>query len=368
MDDLFFIPTGDYLRQFIGNPMVKASDIKALLKKRGSHSSSSDKKILGPILIKTGISPCEFEELKECIQAKEENPKIQTRKMEWCSSSTLIDALPYDFDFSKIVDDPFGIVSLSNSPMFTSAGDGKNPNHIIAEIVIKREDKTKNFGVDSNEYKCSVELEIDEGNIDLNLTFTHSSKETLDVINKLSKIIEKHFLDKNYTKKIDVKRLLFSDFDNESRMDFFINLAKFNESYFYYNDTKKVHITPDNTISGRLPAELEWAEQKVKDLMFKGNDLDSSIFLVVPKVKKYLRLHSISCNFDFKYKGSEGTCLIKFYFPDSENDAISELFVEVERMNLKIKLSNKNKSQIKTDILRILDKKKIEFYDKFRKI
>ncbi|MBN8090761.1 hypothetical protein J0J26_22750 [Vibrio vulnificus] len=53
----FFIPTGDYLRQFIGNSMIKAGDVRDILKKRGIFSSSNDKKVLGPLLVKTGISP-----------------------------------------------------------------------------------------------------------------------------------------------------------------------------------------------------------------------------------------------------------------------------------------------------------------------
>lgn len=148
MTDLFFIPTGDYLRQFIGNTMIKPADIKCILKKRGIFSSSNDKKILGPILVKSGISPVEFEVLKESIQTKEENPKIQSRKLKWKSDDSLLEAIPHDFDFSNLIDDPFGTISIDNAPVFTAAGDGKDINHIIAEIMIKRNDKTKNFGDD----------------------------------------------------------------------------------------------------------------------------------------------------------------------------------------------------------------------------
>lgn len=44
-----FIPVGDVLRQFLANPMIKASDLKQILQSRGCFSSSNDKKSVGTI-------------------------------------------------------------------------------------------------------------------------------------------------------------------------------------------------------------------------------------------------------------------------------------------------------------------------------
>ena len=77
------------------------------------------------------------------LRTKEENPKIQSLKLKWRSNDCLLDAIPHDFDFSNLIDDPFGTISIDNSPVFTVAGNGKDSNHLIAEITLKRNDKTR---------------------------------------------------------------------------------------------------------------------------------------------------------------------------------------------------------------------------------
>lgn len=360
----FFIPTGDFLRQFIGNQMIKASDIRDILRQRGLFSSSNDKKILGPLLVKTGVSPEEFETLKEAVKTKEENPKVQTRKLQWISDETLIDAIPHDFDFSDLIDDPFGVVTIDNDPTFSLHGDGSNPNHLIADIVIKRTDKTKNFGDDVSYHNCSIELKLDENNhIDLNLTIKHSSKDSLTVINKVSRRVHKHLQDAGYVSNAPMQRILFGDFTNENRINFLIELAKSREMYLYYKDLKKVYFSPDENILGDKPKEIEWFEKKIKDLMFKGENLDSSIYLIKPELKKHLKLYSISSSHEINDDNHEGTCVLNLYFQDMENG--SELMMEVDALNIKQKLQSENKSEIKLQILRFLEEKKIELYNKY---
>lgn len=364
MSDLFFIPTGDYLRQFIGNPMIKAADIREILKRRGNFSSSNDKKVLGPLLVKTGVSPEEFETLKESIQTKEENPKVQTRKLQWNSEETLVDAIPHDFDFCDLIDDPFGISSIDNDPTFSLAGEGKDPNHLIAEIVIKRNDKTKNFGDDITYHHCSIEMKLDEyNNIDLNLTVKHSSKESLNVINKVSRRVHKHLKENNYVSEEAMQQILFGDFTNENRINFLIELAKSKEMYLYYKDIKKVYFSPDENVKGNKPPEIEWFEKKIKDLMFKGENLDSSMYLFKPELKKHLKLYSVSSSHELNDDKHQGTCVINLYFQDMESN--SELMMEVDNLKIQQKLANENKSEIKLQILKFLESKKLELYNKY---
>ncbi|ELA6645885.1 hypothetical protein RB979_001389 [Vibrio alginolyticus] len=360
----FFIPTGDYLRQFIGNSMIKGGDIRDILKKRGTFSSSNDKKVLGPLLVKTGISPEEFESLKESIQTKEENPKVQTRKLTWASEETLVDAIPHDFDFSGLIEDPFGISTVDNDPCFSLAGDGKDPNHLVADIIIKRTDKTKNFGDDTSYHNCSIELKLDDdNNIDLNITVKHSSKESLSVINKVSSRVHNHLKTNGYVSKEPMKKILFGDFTNENRVDFLIELAKSREMYLYYQDIKKIYFAPDEHVKGVKPQEIEWFEKKVKDLMFKGEKLDSSIFLIKPELKKHLKLYSISSSHELNDSDHQGTCVLNLYFQGME--ANSELMMEVDGLKIQQKLASENKSNIKLQVLKFLETKKLELYDKY---
>jgi len=366
MNESFFIPSGDYLRQFIGNPLVKSNDIKEILKRRGTFSSSNDKKILGPLLVKTGISPKEFDELKDNIQSKEDNPKVQTRKLQWDCSESLIEVMPLDFPFDTLIDDPFGIISLSNAPAFTVAGDGSNHNHVIVELILERNDKTKNFGDSVSYHNCSIEMKLDGNHyVDLNLTMQHSSKESLSVVNRLMKNLNRYLVDQEYVTNTPAQRILFTDFDNEERINFLVKLADSQSIYLFNKDMKKMHLAPDSDIPGAIPDEIKWVEKKVKDLMLKGSALDKSVFLVKKSLKKYLKLYSISCVFEINGVDHEGTCIINFYFPDADKGKISELVMEVDNLNLKRKLPTENKADVKLQILKFLDSKKIEFYEKY---
>ncbi|TOB71945.1 hypothetical protein CGJ99_23840, partial [Vibrio parahaemolyticus] len=117
----------------------KASDLKQILQSRGCFSSSNDKKVLGPLLIKTGVAPYEFEQLKETVKEKEDNPKIQTKQLQWDATQgkTLVQALGFNFDFNNLINDPFDVLTIENSPQFRAAGNAKDPNHVIAEIKLK---------------------------------------------------------------------------------------------------------------------------------------------------------------------------------------------------------------------------------------
>ncbi|MGB3726893.1 MAG: hypothetical protein WA981_14105 [Glaciecola sp.] len=364
MSDLFFIPTGDYLRQFLGNSMIKASDIKGILKKRGTFSSSSEKKILGPLLVKSGISASEFDMLKDAIQTKEENPKIQSSKIAWEGSATLIDAIPHDFDFSDLIDDPFGTLIVDNVPCFTTVGDGKNPNHLITEITVRRQDKTKNFGDDVTYHKCSVELRLDnDSNIELNILTKHSSKETHNLVNKLSRRVHKFLKSNGHIKSTSLERVLFGNFSNENRIDFMLSMAQSNDMYLYYKDTKKLNIAPDESISGPIPPEIALFEKKINELMFRGKGLDSSVYLGKPEVKKHIKLNSVTSNYELNDEQHQGHCQVKIYFPDFERN--SELMMEVESLSIQKKLPIELKSDIKLQILKLLESKKIELYRKY---
>ena len=364
MSDQFFIPTGDYLRQFLGNSMIKAQDILSILKSRGTFSSSNDKIVLGPLLIKTGISPDEFETLKESIQSKEENPKIRTRNLQWISEKNLLDAIPFDFDFSDLINDPFGVLSIDNSPSFSAAGDGENPNHVVAEIILKRTDKTKNFGDDVSLHKCCIELKLDDGSVDLRMTMQHTSKETFNVLNKLSNRIQSHLTENGYIDDKPVQRILFNDFTNENRINFLLKLAQSTAMYLYYQDMKKITFSPDDTLKEPRPKEIQWFEEKIQNLMFKGKSLDTNLFLIKNDLKKHIKLYSVTSSYELNDDDHQGSCSVTIYFSEGEDN--SELLMEIDSLNIQKKMASEQKSAIKLDILRFLEKEKIEIYSKYR--
>ncbi|MCD9541813.1 hypothetical protein GLP22_11410 [Photobacterium carnosum] len=366
--DNTFIPVGDVLRQFLANQMISTHEIRNILQSRGVFSSAKDKKNLIPILVKTGIAPYEFSHLKDLVKEKEEIPKYQTKQLTWNAEahSTLAEELGFDFNFENLVDDTFNNLTIENEPQFVAAGEGNDHNHMIAEIRIKRLDRTKNFGEDENYFDCSIELKVDEKNqLDLNVTTKHTSKESQNIINEIVKRVTRKLKESKVIKSEKMKRILFPDFTNEGRIDYLTQLVKSIDFAAYIDNTKKIHIKPDNNVIGEVPDEIKILEKKIKELTLKGENLDNSIFLRLKKLKKRIQLFRISCTYKIDTDNNiKGTCELEFEFPDLENMTQSELTISITRFSLKSKTSAKERNLIKSIVLRAFESKKIELLNK----
>lgn len=198
--------------------------------------------------------------------------------------------------------------------------------------------------------------------MDLNILTKHSSKESLSIINKISRRIHKYLKDNSHVTDEPIERILFGNFTNEGRIDFLISMAKSNAMYLYYQDMKKVHISPDDNIQGEIPTEIELFERKINDLMFKGKNLDSSLFLKKQDLKKHIKLCSVTSRYEINDDEHQGSCLVRIYFPDFDGN--SELLMEVENLNIQKKLPSELKSDIKLQILKFLEIKKLDLYAK----
>ncbi|RZR16066.1 GapS4b family protein [Vibrio vulnificus] len=371
MNNDTFIPVGDVLRQFLANPMIKASDLKQILQSRGCFSSSNDKKVLGPLLIKTGIAPYEFEQLKETVKEKEDNPKIQTKQLQWDSTQgkTLVQALGFNFDFNNLINDPFDVLTIENSPQFRAAGNAKDPNHVIAEIKLKRRDKTKNFGDDESYFDCQIELKVDaSNNLDLNITTKHTAKESLYVANEVVRRATKALKDASLIKSDNIQRILFTDFTNIGRINYLKALAQSTrvEVYPSKKHTRRIHIQPDDTVTKARPKEIDFLEKKINDLTLKGSNLDSSVFLSKNELKEHLKLYSVQGSYEIKTTKYEGTCDLVFEFPIYDSMNTSELQIYIANFNVSGKLSQKDKKELKVFVLKTFEEKKFSLFSKHK--
>lgn len=118
-NDEILLPTRDFLRQLIGQSKVKTGELKSVLRSRGVFTGSDDKKVSGPILIKTGLSPVEYIDLRESYKTKEESPKSKTRTIKWHSDNNLLEAIPDMIDYEPLLNDQFGVFSIANLSGFT---------------------------------------------------------------------------------------------------------------------------------------------------------------------------------------------------------------------------------------------------------
>lgn len=362
----FLLPTGDYLRQLIGQSNIKSNDLKPLLRARGIFSISDDKKVIGPLLIKTGISPYEFIELRDLHITKEESLKYKTRSIEWNSEKRLIDAIPELMEYDNLLDHQFETCSLINAPCFTSQSG--NLDHVVMNFEISRKDLTRNWGENTTSHKGRVELKRIDNNPQIFISLTHTSTETKDFANKVVDTVITHFKSNNdVSPEVNIVMIRFGDFTNENRINFFNQLSQTGGAgKLKFTDTKNIHISPIN-LSATAPKDLVWMKDKIENLKLTGQNLHSTFFITDKSHHQYIQLIGITCDYRFTIDDTSGECHIIFEFSESDGNKInSELTLNISMIKLHINEAGSSKDSIKKQILESLESKKIELYDKYK--
>lgn len=359
------LPTGDYLRQLIGQTNVNPSELKRLARRRGIFTSVDNKKTIGPLLIKTGLSPYEYSELKESYKEKEENPKYKTRSITWSSNNTLHESLPENLDYNSLLEDQFGVCKLVSPPVFVA--ENSNPDHIALDFEIAREDLTRNFGENTTYHKGRVEFKKEAGEMEVNLSLTHTATETRDFANKLVNHVIEHYKSEGcIAKNEEIKAIKFKDFTNEGRVKFLNALTqKVKNSVLSFIDTKHVHFSPDENKSNP-PEKLMWMRDKIDDLSMKGKDLHSTFFVQDNSYYDFIQLYGLICQYSYACDGYSGKCKIQFEFSDSVVTNESELTLNIKMISLEINDLGISKNKAKKEILDSLEKYKLKAYKKYK--
>lgn len=364
--DEVFLPTRDFLRQLLGQTAVKSTDIKNILRSRGVFTCSNDKDHTALILIKTGVSPEEFSEIKDNLKTKEETPKSKTRTIGWNSSNNLIDCIPENFDPTRLLNDKFGTLRLSNITNFTSYND--NPNHIYLDFEIERDDLISNLGKNTTRHKGRIELRKDESTNSLNISLTHTAAETMDFGNKLSQNLIQEFKNKKHINQDEeVITIKFSDFENASRVKFLQDLSQNPQgTILKFKDTDDIHFAPDMSISN-LPDDINWMQDKIDDLKLKGKDLHSTLFFSNEKLHPFIKLLGLRCNYEISETDVTGTCKLEFEFANSGVDEFDELILKLTVLKITSNNRDTTTNQLKKDIIESLEKNKLENYIKYKR-
>lgn len=357
------LPTRDFLRQLIGQSSIKFIDIKNILRSRGVITYSSDKENAAITLIKTGLSPEEFLEIKENLKTKEETPKLKTRAIRWDTDLDLLDCIPTNFDFSPILNDEFGTLRLSDITDFTSL----NNNHVYVEFEIERDNLISNLSKNKTYHKGRMELKLDRETNSLNISLTHTSNETMDFGDALSKKIIQNFKNDGYVKPTDeIVTIKFLDFNNASRIKFLQELSQ-NARYtiLKFKDTDDIHFSPDADIPN-LPEHITWMKDKIDDLKMKGRDLHSTFFFQDKSIHPFIKLMGIKCNYIIDNNDITGTCKIEFEFSSDKNGIPIELILKLTILNIETNNDDITKNQLKKSIIESFEKYKLEMYLKYR--
>lgn len=361
-----FLPFGESLRAILQHDSIKDKERRQLLRMKGVFVNNSDEESTFPILMTALLSPSEFDFLKDRLQAKEDRDKTITRTLEWETSKTLISAIPENFNIQEIIKTTFPKYNVIGNPNFKMLD--KNPNKISLDFKCETNNYSRPWFRGKNEFKGSVTLEkvITEDKI-VQLQIIHTSPETTDIAEKVSKSLEKHFKENNYMNPSkEIQRILYRNFTNEERIRFLLSMTDSN-GFFTYTKAIFLDIGPDP--SEVLPSDIRWLElAKVRELNINGEKLHELPFLKDKSLHKYMELSEMEIIYDFQLPSVEGSCIIRFGFSGYNfNKRIGnvEFIVDILKIYPKDEYSKVPILSIRTQLFKEFEKYKTEKYKLF---
>lgn len=359
------LPYGELLRGFANQGYLVKSDLKRFLRDRGIFFNTSEKEFLVPCVSTLLLSPTEFDELREYQNTKEDNYKKNTSRINCSSDFKVIDALD-NLNFAGIIPEEGVSFRLTKEPTITM--NQNNKHKAIIEYEIERNDLNKSWYESTNVFKGEIEIEK-ISDTEIKLTKSYTSHESSFVGENILKIAINHFKEKKIVEKEQqLKKILFSDFNNADRIVFFYRLsANMKDTVFQFKDIVNLEFRPE--MGKVLPMEIDWMLNK-SELKIRGRQIHDTFFIKDNKFHENLQFWEIESSFTFKLEKYEGTCNIIFgfkeYLTKGEN-AEFELNISNFSLYNGSEYSSKDKLLIKNRLLKQIEKSKDLVYTNFLK-
>ncbi len=359
-----FLPFGDTLRAILQHDSIKDRERRQLLRMKGVFVNNCDEDSTFPILITSLLSPNEFEFLKERLQSKEDRDKTITRTLEWETSKSLIAAIPDNFNIQEVIKTNFPKYKVIGNPNFKMID--KNPNKISLDFKCETNNYSKPWFRGKNEFKGKITFEkITTKDNKVQLQIIHTSPETTDIAEKVSKSLERHFKANNYMNpQKEIQRILYRDFTNEERIQFLLSLTEGNDVFTYTRATF-LDIGPDPTET--LHSDIRWLElARVRELNINGEKLHKLPFLKDKNLHKFMELSEMEIIYDFQLQSVEGSCIIRFGFTGydfKKRIGSIEFVVDIPKVYPKNEYSTVPIQSIKTQLFKEFEKYKTEKYE-----
>lgn len=356
-----FIPYGEMLRGYANQNIISNAEIHRILKERGIFTLNQEKEYTVPILQTLLLSPKEFEEVRNSFSKKEDNEKAFSREINWAITNNIFVPEILSVDINDYLKKSLPTCELKQPILFTKLNN--NQNHLIAEFTICRHDRNKSWFEQTNEFTGKVEFINENGKG--NIRITHTAPETKDLAEQIIKVQVNKFKQKGLINQDEKPRkILFSEFSNETRFVFFYRLTThLDTEYFSCENIKDISIKPEEDIA--LPEEIKWMG-KLKKILLSGDSLDKKDFMKDNKFHKSLVLWNIDAAFTYDYMGEKGRMTLSLGFSDYSSKANkSEFEINISQFNTERNLGIRDKRKLKSQILSEMDRQKSIVYNNF---
>lgn len=360
------LPQGEMLRGFLEQSYITKGNLFDVLRMRGVFTYGNDKSETIPVLTSSLLSPDEFDYLREQQNTKEDNPKIVTQHIEWSGKKPIVECLPDNFELNKVLNLEFSNYSVSGSPDFVPVNG--NPDHVILEFRVERNDKAKNWANNTNVFPGSLELRKVEDKEQVRMVMTYTAAETKAVANEASKSVVNHFKSEGHVSEgSKIEKILFSSFSNPNRIEYFWSLTKNTTSpILSFIGIVDLSFSPDK--ANTLPQGIEWMSQKIDDLILKGESLQDTFFVKDKKYHDHILLYGVESRFEFNLSGLNGECVVVIGFPEYEKSKKEESELELNVKSIVFQGSPKgiDRNEIKKSLMREIESQKIKYFDQFK--
>jgi hypothetical protein len=355
------LPYGELLRGFANQKYITSAELSRVLRERGIFSLTSDKDYNVPLLQTLLLSPKEFDKIREAFSTREDNKKVTSSDINWVNNANILVPELLTVNADDFIKRNLPTCKLEQPIRFAPVAN--NPNHLKAEISLKRNDINKSWYEQTNIFESTIEF-INDNNGNGRVIISHTAPETKELAEYIVKEqIEKYKKKEVIAPKEELRKIIFKDFSNDERFVFFFRLTNHLKcEYFTCQAIKDISIKPEETV---LPEEIKWMEELNK-ILLSGKSLDKKDFIKDNKFHKHLILWNLDSSFSYTYKGETGTLTVNFGFPDyitkKEN---AEFELNISSISPSNSIDARAKKLLKSQLLSEMDKQKSIVYNNF---
>ncbi|AIQ13801.1 GapS4b family protein [Paenibacillus durus] len=342
------LPFGDNLRPLVASTQILSdNDLKSFLSSKGIYTSHSDRDETVPLITMSLLSPLEFENLLEKQKEKESHAKRRNRYLEWTSDKTLFEVLKgINISLNDFIPQYSSNFDLIGQSALTPVNG--DLNHLVLNYEIERTDHSKDMYLQHSSHNGSIELKLSDDKKTLNIAMEHTADETHDLNEKCTNFIRDFLYTRNSVANNKTQKIVFADFDNATRVKFFLNLLNTpldKSGTFEFLKLTNIEISVDAEAS--LPDNIKWMERKIENMKFKGRAIHETELLQDPQYHSSLILSAVRASYNFESLYSKGDCIFEFGFPGRGTipPSDSEFVYKLINFNFKSKTKARNKVQ-----------------------
>lgn len=361
------LPQGDLMRQLLVKSNITDATINKVLREKGVFLGHSNKNNSVPLLMKTLVSPEDFEFLYDAQKTKDESFKYRNSSIKCAKDFEFADVLNEEVDIHNLIKNKFtykpNYVVIGNPTFFY-----EDSNNATLEFEIEKENPLNGFYDSITRHKGSISLrKVSDGGVQISVQQNSTSKDTLEVNNILMSVLkDRLFKNSIINSSDDIVSIKFNHFYNSSRILFFYGFAKNFNVYLDFKSITDIDLYIDGNVDSH--EDLKAFLNEIDNLKLNGKDLQNHILLRKAKYYPKLILASLKFRYNISYEGIKCAAVITMGFPDyvKNKDVNAEFQISIELILEKANRSSSNDIKIRKKILEQFEIKKMESYEKFK--